>query len=41
MPGHFLSSPIADFYNQVKGVTVWKWLGAFVNDRQFWKDILE
>lgn len=32
---------IADFYNQVNGVTVWRWLDAFVNDRLGWKDILE
>ena len=32
---------IADFYNQVNGVTVWKWLDAFVNNRTGWDDILE
>jgi hypothetical protein len=32
---------IADFYNQVDGITVWKWLDALVNDRSGWKDILE
>jgi hypothetical protein len=32
---------IADFYNQVNGVTVWKWLDALVNDRPGWNDILE
>jgi hypothetical protein len=32
---------IADFYNQVNGVTVWNWLDAFVNDRPGWNDILE
>jgi hypothetical protein len=32
---------IADFYNQVNGVTVWSWLKALVNDRPGWDDILE
>jgi hypothetical protein len=32
---------IADFYNQVNGVTVWMWLDAFINDRPGWTDILE
>jgi hypothetical protein len=32
---------IADFYNQVHGVTVWEWLDALVNDRSGWNDILE
>jgi hypothetical protein len=32
---------IADFYNQVNGVTVWSWLDAFVNDRPGWVDILQ
>jgi hypothetical protein len=32
---------IADFYNQVNGVTLWKWLDAFVNDRPGWDDILQ
>jgi hypothetical protein len=32
---------IADFYNQVHGVTLWKWLDALVNDRPGWNDILE
>jgi hypothetical protein len=32
---------IADFYNQVHDVTIWKWLDALVNDRPGWKDILE
>jgi len=32
---------IADFYNQVNGVTVWAWLDALVNDRSGWKEILE
>jgi hypothetical protein len=32
---------IADFYNQVNGVTLWKWLDALVNDRPGWNDILE
>jgi hypothetical protein len=32
---------IADFYNQVHGVTIWKWLDALVNDRPGWNDILE
>jgi hypothetical protein len=32
---------IADFYNQVHGVTVWEWLDALVNDRPGWNDILE
>jgi hypothetical protein len=32
---------IADFYNQVNGVTVWGWLTAMVNDRPDWGDILE
>jgi Pectinacetylesterase len=32
---------IADFYNQVNGVTVWDWLDALVNDRPGWKDMLE
>jgi hypothetical protein len=32
---------IADFYNQVNGITVWDWLDALVNDRPSWNDILE
>jgi hypothetical protein len=32
---------IADFYNQVNGVTVWMWLDALINDRPGWDDILE
>jgi len=32
---------IADFYNQVNGVTVWSWLDALVNDRPGWDDILQ
>jgi hypothetical protein len=32
---------IADFYNQVNGVSVWSWLDTFVNDRSNWNDILE
>lgn len=32
---------IADFYNQVRGVTLWRWLDAFVNDRPGWKEIME
>ncbi|HLO28788.1 MAG TPA: pectin acetylesterase-family hydrolase [Anaerolineales bacterium] len=32
---------IADFYNQVNGVTVWMWLDAFVNDHSGWGEILE
>jgi len=32
---------IADFYNQVNGVTIWMWLDAFVNDHPGWDDILE
>jgi hypothetical protein len=32
---------IADFYNQVHGVTIWKWLDELVNDRPGWNDILE
>ncbi len=32
---------IADFYNQVNGVTVWMWLDAFINDRPGWDEILE
>jgi hypothetical protein len=32
---------IADFYNQVNGVTVWDWFDAFINDRPGWKDMLE
>jgi hypothetical protein len=32
---------IADFYNQVNGVTIWMWLDAFINDHPGWNDILE
>jgi hypothetical protein len=32
---------IADFYNQVNGISVWAWLEALVNDRPGWKEILE
>ena len=32
---------IADFYNQVNGVTVWMWLDAFISDRPGWNEILE
>ncbi len=32
---------IADFYNQVHGVTVWMWLDALINNRPGWNDILE
>jgi hypothetical protein len=32
---------IADYYNQVNGVTVWMWLDAFIHDRPGWNDILE
>ena len=32
---------VADFYNQIHGVTVWSWLFSLVNDRQNWNDILE
>jgi hypothetical protein len=38
---HGDSHCIADFYNQVKGVTVWKWLDGLVNGRPGWNDILE
>lgn len=32
---------IADFYNQVNGITVWDWVDALINDRPSWKDMLE
>ncbi len=32
---------IADYYNQVDGVTLWMWLDAFIHDQAGWKDILQ
>ena len=32
---------IADFYNQVNGVTLWMWLEALINDRSSWNEVLE
>jgi hypothetical protein len=32
---------IADYYNQVDGVTLWAWLSAFVQDSPRWEEILE
>jgi len=32
---------IADYYNQVDGVTLWMWLDAFINNRAGWDEVLQ
>ena len=32
---------IADYYNQVNGVTLWMWLDAFIHDRPGWSDVFQ